>query len=175
VLIGGRLSDALIMRGHLRGRVFVAFAGYALTPILIAPGVLSQNLWVAIAMFTGGALALGAANPPVDAGRLDVMHHHLWGRAEGVRPLARTWAEAAAPIAFGGISQLIAGGSASPFSAEGAATTHHAARSVSGIKWAFIVMLVPLAAGARIGLRARRSYPRDVASAGRSEGLAAEQ
>jgi MFS family permease len=141
VLIGGRLSDALIMRGHLRGRVFVAFAGYALTPILIAPGVLSQNLWVSIALFTGGALALGAANPPVDAGRLDVRHHRLWGRAEGVRTLARTWAEAAAPIAFGGISQLIAGGSTSPFGAEGAATTHHATRSVSGIKWAFAVSL----------------------------------
>ncbi len=175
VLIGGRLSDALIERGHLRARVFVAFTGYALTPMLIAPGVLSTTLWISVPLFFGGTLALGAANPPVDAGRLDVVHHGLWGRAEGVRTVARTWAEAAAPVAFAGVAQLIAGGSASPFGAEGAAATHSAAKAVSGIKWSFIVMLVPLAAGALIGLRARHTYGRDVASAGESERLTAER
>jgi MFS family permease len=175
VLVGGRVSDALIRRGHLEGRVLTAFTGYALTPILFAPAVLSHTLWVSTPLFLAGTFALGAANPPVDAGRLDVMHHRLWGRAEGVRTLARTWSEALAPIAFGGVAEIIAGGSGSPFSAEGAAGTNRAAQAVSGIKWAFIVMLAPLAAGALIGLRARRTYPRDVASAGRSEQLAAEE
>jgi MFS family permease len=172
VLIGGRLSDVLISRGHLRARVFVAFVGYGATPFLIAPGVLSHTLWVSLPLFFCGTLALGAANPPVDAGRLDVMHHGLWGRAEGVRTLARTWAEAAAPVAFAGAAQLIAGGSGSPFGAEGAGASHQAAKAVSGIKWAFIVMLIPLAAGALIGLRARKTYPHDAASAGKSEELA---
>jgi MFS family permease len=174
VLVGGRLSDSLIRRGHLQGRVYVGFAGYALTPILVAPGVLSSRLAISIPLLVAGTFALGAANPPVDAGRLDVMHHRLWGRAEGIRTMVRTWAEAVAPILFGAVSLFIAGGSGSAFGAAGAARSHEAAKSVDGLKRTFVVMLVPLAAGALIGLRARRTYPRDVASAGRSEQLTSD-
>jgi MFS family permease len=170
VLLGGRISDALIRRGRLSGRVLVAFTGYALTPVLLAPGIASQNLWVSLPLLFAGTMALGAANPPVDAGRLDVMHHRLWGRADAVRTAARSWAEAAAPIAFGGVSQLLSGGNASPFATQGGAAARHAAsESASGIKWTFLIMLVPLMVGALVGLRARRTYPRDVATAARSE------
>ena len=170
VLIGGRLSDALIRRGRLRGRVVVAFTAYALTPLFLAPAIASRTLWISLPLLFAGTMSLGAANPPVDAGRLDVMHHRLWGRADAVRTAARSWAEAAAPIAFGAVAQLISGTSASPFAAQGGAATRHAADdSARGLQWAFLIMLVPLMAGALIGLRARRTYPRDVATAARSE------
>lgn len=170
VLLGGRISDALIARGHLSGRVLVAFTGYALTPLLLAPAIASHNLWISLPLFFAGTMALGSANPPVDAGRLDVMHHRLWGRADAVRTGARSWAEAAAPIAFGGVSQLLSSGNASPFAAGGGAATRHAAsESAHGIQQTFLIMLVPLMVGALIGLRARRTYPRDVATAARSE------
>jgi hypothetical protein len=40
---------------------------------------------------------LAAANPPLDAARLDVMPPRLWGRAEGTRSVVRTGLEALAP------------------------------------------------------------------------------
>lgn len=172
VLVGGRISDRLLEDGRLNARVVVAFVGYGLTPFLLAPGIVSTALWVSIPLFFAGTATLGAANPPVDAGRLDVMHHRLWGRAEAVRTVARTWAEASAPILFGWVSQLLGPTSTgSPFAVEGAARGGGAdtVHATQGIEYAFLVMLVPLAAGALIGLRALRSYPRDVATAAASE------
>lgn len=172
VLAGGRISDRLLEGGRLNARVVVAFVGYGLTPFLLAPGIASTALWLSIPLFFAGTATLGAANPPVDAGRLDVMHHRLWGRAEAVRTVARTWAEASAPVLFGWVSQLLGPTSTgSPFAAEGAARGGGggAVQATQGIEYAFLVMLVPLAAGALIGLRALRSYPRDVATAAASE------
>jgi len=170
VLIGGRVSDALIDRGRINGRIIVAFVGYGLTPLLLAPAIALDALVVSLPLLVAGTLALGAANPPVDAGRLDVMHHRLWGRAEGVRTLVRTWAEAAAPLAFGWLSQELGGGTGSPFALEGAARGSPAAdQASSGLRDAFLIMLVPVAAGALIGLRTRRTCATDVATAARSE------
>jgi hypothetical protein len=71
----------------------------------------------------------------------------LWGRAEGVRTLFRTGAQAIAPLLFGAVSQYVFGGGR------------------SGLQWTFIVMLLPLAANAVILFRALRTYPRDIATA----------
>ena len=71
----------------------------------------------------------------------------LWGRAEGVRTLLRTGAQALAPLLFGAVSEYVFGGGR------------------SGLQWTFVVMLVPLAANAVILFRAMRTYPRDVATA----------
>jgi MFS family permease len=174
VLIGGRASDAVIARGRLNGRVIVAFIAYSLTPLLLAPGIATTTLAVGLPLLVAGSLTLGAANPPVDAGRLDVMHHRLWGRAEGVRTLFRTWAEASGPIVFGLVSQLLGpAGATAPFAAQGAAQSGGAS-GTQGLEYAFLVMLAPLAAGAFIGLRARHSYPSDVATAAESERHAQE-
>jgi len=171
VLIGGRISDRLLRRGRLNARVGVAVVGYGLTPLLIAPGIVSTTLWFSIPLFFAGTASLGAANPPADAGRLDVMHHRLWGRAEAVRTVARTWAEASAPIIVGWLSQQLGNAhGGSPFAAEGAASTHgQLAAATQGLQYAFLIMLVPLVVGALIGLRALSSYPRDVATAAASE------
>lgn len=169
MLAGGRLSDALLRRGHLNARVVVAVVGYGLTPFLLAPAFASTALWISMPLFIAGTATLGAANPPVDAGRLDVVHHRLWGRAESIRTVARTWAEGGAPIAFGLVSQLLGSSHGGPFAAEGAAAANGTTAATRGLEYAFLIMLVPVVIGALIGLRAIRSYPHDVAAAAESE------
>jgi hypothetical protein len=96
------------------------------------------------------ALAVSAQNPPLDAARLDIMVPLLWGRAEGVRTLLRTAAQALAPLLFGAVSDYVFGGGR------------------SGLQWTFAVMLLPLAASAFFLYRALATYPRDVATAAAS-------
>lgn len=174
MLVGGRLADALLRRGRLNARVVVAVFGYGLTPLLLGPAFASTTLWISMPLFIAGTATLGLANPPVDAGRLDVVHHRLWGRAEAVRTVARTWAEGTAPIVFGLVSQLLGTGHGGPFAAEGAAATNGPVHATRGLEYAFLVMLAPVLLGALIGLRAIRSYPRDVAAAAESEKRTAE-
>jgi len=90
---------------------------------------------------------LSAQNPPIDAARLDIMPPWLWGRAEGVRNFIRTGAQALAPVLFGAVSQYVFGG------------------GNSGLKWTFVVMMVPLSASAVFLFAAARRYPVDVATA----------
>jgi hypothetical protein len=74
----------------------------------------------------------------------------LWGRAEGVRTFLRTMAQALAPLLFGAVSDYVFGGGR------------------NGLKWTFVVMLVPLAGSAVFLVRGLRTYPRDVATAAAS-------
>lgn len=91
-------------------------------------------------------MCLAAANPPLDAARLDVMPPLLWGRAEGVRSVLRLGAEAAAPLLFGFVAE-------------------HVFTGAAGLQYTFLVMLVtPVAAGTVLWF-GRRTYPRDVATA----------
>ena len=58
--------------------------------------------------FVGAAL-ISAANPPLDAARLDIMPSGLWGRAESTRTFLRSLAQALAPLLFGAVADLVAG------------------------------------------------------------------
>jgi MFS family permease len=100
------------------------------------------------------AAALTAQNPPIDAARLDIMPPWLWGRAEGIRTLLRTLAQSLAPVLFGAVADYVFGG------------------GTAGLKWTFVVMLLPLAASALYLYRARRLYPRDVATAAAATAVA---
>ena len=73
----------------------------------------------------------------------------LWGRAEGIRTFIRSGAQALAPLLFGGVSDLLSGG-----------------HPISGLRWTFVIMLLPLGASALFLFRAMRTYPTDVATAG---------
>ena len=56
--------------------------------------------------FDVGAMALiSAANPPLDAARLDIMPAGLWGRAESTRTFIRSVTQALAPLVFGGLAR----------------------------------------------------------------------
>lgn len=150
-LAGGRLADRAVPR-YPTVRVVLPAVGYGTAAVLFAPGLLLTAVWPALALFTLAAAFLAAANPPLDAARLDIVPGQLWGRAESVRTVLRLAAEGVAPAVFGFVADLL-GGSA-----------HRAA----GLRDAFLIMLAPLFANAAIVLVSRRSYPRDVVTAAAS-------
>jgi hypothetical protein len=95
---------------------------------------------VALPFIVVAGAGLGAANAPLDAARLDVVHPQLWGRAESARSAVRTGATAAAPLAFGVLADAF------------------------GLRTAFLVALPALVANA-VGLWfASRTYAEDVAT-----------
>jgi MFS family permease len=147
VLLSGRLSDLFLRRRYVNGRILVPAVAAALTTFLFIPALLTRSVLMALPYIVVAAFMLSAQNPPIDAARLDIVPPLLWGRAEGLRTLLRTGAQALAPLLFGAVSQYIFGGGR------------------SGLQWTFIVMLVPLAANAVILFRALRTYPRDIATA----------
>jgi sugar phosphate permease len=154
VVASGPVSDALLRRGHLTARVTVAAVAATVTVLLFIPALITHSVLAALPYVVFAAAALTAQNPPIDAARLDIMPSWLWGRSEGVRTLLRTAAQALAPLLFGAVADYGFGG------------------GTAGLKWAFVVMLVPLAASALYLYRARRLYPTDVATAAAAEGAA---
>jgi predicted MFS family arabinose efflux permease len=149
VLWGGRVADALMRRGRVSARVEVPGVVVLLAAVLFVPAFLTGQVFVA-ALFLGlAAMCLGAANPPFDAARLDIMPPALWGRAEAVRSLLRDLGDASAPLLFGVVSTSV-------FS------------SSSGLQYTFLVSLVTLVAAAAVALvKGRSTYPADVAAAAR--------
>ncbi len=147
VLTGGPLGDYLLHRGHLSGRVTVAAVAATATVLLFIPALITRSALTALPYIVLAAMFLSAQNPPIDAARLDIMPAWLWGRAEGVRNFVRTGAQALAPVLFGLVSQYVFGG------------------GNSGLRWTFVVMMVPLSASAVFLFAASRRYPVDVATA----------
>jgi predicted MFS family arabinose efflux permease len=150
VLLGGTIGDMLLHRGYLRGRILVSAIAATATVVLFMPAIFTRSATAAVPYLIFAALAVSAQNPPLDAARLDIMVPLLWGRAEGVRTLLRTAAQALAPLLFGAVSDHVFGGGR------------------SGLQWTFAIMLLPLAASAYFLYRALATYPRDVATAAAS-------
>jgi MFS family permease len=168
-LISGRVTDAMLRRGVLNARVWVPALCYIGATVLLIPGILGSKLTPALWFDIGGTALISAANPPLDAARLDIMPAGLWGRAESTRTFLRSLAQALAPILFGGVSQLVEGivPSSTPVG------THPAKGAIShssavGLEVTFLIMLSTLAAAGVFLAMARRTYPRDVATAGAS-------
>ncbi len=161
VLIAGRVADGMLAGGRLDARILVGAAGYVTAAIFILPALLATSALLAAPLLLLGAAALGAPNPPIDAARLDVVPDGLWGRAEAVRTVLRTSAQALSPLAFGVLADAL-GSSGARTAAQGASGR---AADPAGLQGAFLIMLVPLVLNGLILLRARRSYPRDVATA----------
>ena len=141
VLAGGRLSDGLMRAGHIRGRIVVGIIGYSLAVVLFLPAFASSVLLIALPLFFLASAALGLLNPPLDAARLDVIHHRMWGRSEGVRTFGMLGATAAAPLTYGFLSESI------------------------GNEGAFLVIAGSLGLAAILLTAALRSYPSDMAAA----------
>jgi MFS family permease len=147
VLAGGPLGDALLRRGRLNGRVLVAAVAAVLTVVLFIPALVTRSAMTALPYIVLAAACLSAQNPPINAASLDIIPSFLWGRAGGIRNFVRTGAQALAPVLFGAVSQYVFGG------------------GNSGLRWTFVVMLVPLTASAVFLFAAGRRYPADVATA----------
>jgi MFS family permease len=117
--------------------------------LLFIPALVTHSSLTALPYIVFAGAALSAQNPPIDAARLDIVPAALWGRAEGIRTFVRSGAQALAPLLFGGVSDLLSQG-----------------HPISGLRWTFVIMLVPLGASAVFLFRAMRTYPTDVATAG---------
>jgi predicted MFS family arabinose efflux permease len=132
VIAGGRFGDWLLERRVVTGR---------LTPVL-----LTSSLAVALPFLALAGVFLMAPIAPLEAARLDVVHPQLRGRAESARTVARVVAQAAAPLLFGLLSEVLAGGGA------------------DGLRAAFFVFLSLLAVSSLLLVLAGREYPSEVAS-----------
>lgn len=169
-LISGRLTDAMLRRGVLTARVWVPAVCYFGSTVLLIPGILGSSLTPAIWFDVLGAGLIQAANPPLDAARLDIMPAGLWGRAESVRTLLRSVAQALAPLLFGGISQLVAGivPAQTPVGTHATHAAISSSKQATGLEITFLIMLVALGAAGVFLWMCRRTYPRDVATAAAS-------
>jgi MFS family permease len=165
-LISGPVSDAIARRGQFEARIWVPAVCYLAAAAVLVPGLLSDSLGSAIWFDAAGAAFISAANPPLDAARLDIMPSGLWGRAESTRTFLRSLAQALAPLLFGAVADVIAG--FVPQQAPIGTHTRHAVSSAgaTGLQITFLIMLVALGAAGVFLLRARRTYPTDVATAG---------
>jgi MFS family permease len=149
ILAGGALGDALLHRGRLNGRILVSAVGAAAATLLFIPALLTHSIVTAVPYVAVAALALSAQQAPLNAARLDVIPGPLWGRAEGIRTVLRTGAQAVAPLLFGLMSDAV------------------------GLQWTFLVMLLPLAAGSIYLFKGLKTYPRDIATAAACGGIRA--
>jgi predicted MFS family arabinose efflux permease len=141
VLAGGWLADALGRQGVVTARILVSAAAAVLAAVAFLPAVLTDQATIAAPLLFVAGFGLAAQNPPLDAARLDIMPASLWGRAESVRTLIRTFAQGLAPLIFGALS------------------------GAAGLQVTFVVMLIPLVASAWILYRARTSYAEDTTAA----------
>jgi len=147
VLFGGAIGDWLLRHGRLSGRISTAVIGATGTVVLFVPALLTRSAFSALPYLVVAVLFLTLQNPAIAASQLDIMPPALWGRAEAVRTMLRSLAMALAPVLFGAVSDNVFGGGR------------------SGLQWTFVLMLFPLAASAWLLLKARRTYPQDVATA----------
>jgi MFS family permease len=170
-LLGGRVPDMLLKQGYLSARVWFPGVCYVGAAVLMIPAFLGRSITPAIWFAVVGAALISAANPPLQAARLDVVPAGLWGRTQSALTVVRSLAQALAPLVFGGVSQLISGivPSQAPI---GDVRSHlHAPPSstTTGLEITFIVMLSTLAAAGYFLFRARETFASDVATAAASD------
>lgn len=167
-LISGRLTDLMLGRGMLKARVSVPAACYVLAAILLVPGFVGSGLTPALWFDVAGIALIAAANPPIQAARLDIVPAALWGRAEATRTAIRSLVQGIAPTLFGAMTSLVAGfvPSQAPIGTHPRTPT---AQTATGLEVTFLIMLVVLVAGGVFLARARTTFAVDIATAAASE------
>ncbi|MBW4051683.1 MAG: hypothetical protein HIU85_09495 [Proteobacteria bacterium] len=125
-----------------------AVAVAASVPIL-GFAIWTTSTLLGIGLLTIGAGVMSAAIAPIDAARLDIVHPRMWGRAEAGRMALRSTFEGGAPLLFGAMSGWLGGGQ-------------------NGLMWTFLIMLIPMLLASFLGVSARKTYLRDVATAAAS-------
>jgi predicted MFS family arabinose efflux permease len=167
VLSTGRIADWLTTRGHISARMVVGGAAFLAAAVFILPTLLTHSLPLALVFAFLAGIALGGVNPPLNAARLDIVHSRLWGTAEAVRTTLVSISTGLAPLMFGIVSTQLGGSTAE------ANTGATAPSAATALNHTFLIMLVSLViAAALILCVARRTYPRDVATAMATELLA---
>jgi MFS family permease len=167
-LVSGRLTDLAMRRGLLEARVVGPAICYLGAAVLFVPGVLIDHLTPALWFDVGAAALLSAANPPLDAARLDIMPAGLWGLAESTRTFLRSLAQALAPLLFGVLADLIAGiaPEQTPIGTHSGPISPSAA---TGLQFSFLIMLGTLVWAGVFLARARSTYAPDLVTAAASD------
>jgi MFS family permease len=179
VLSTGRIADWLLTRGHISARMVVGGAAFLAAAVFTLPTLLTHSMPLAIVFAFLAAIAFGGVNPPLDAARLDIVHSRLWGTAEAVRTMLVSISTGLAPLLFGLVSTKLGGANADVSSTgEGrgglAGAGGIAPSAATALDHTFLIMLVSLVIAAALVLCvARRTYPRDVATAMASEAATA--
>jgi predicted MFS family arabinose efflux permease len=155
ILAGGRLGDRLTSRADGGQRLAVAAGCQFVATAIFAAALLSESVVATGVLLLLGASVLGGAGPCRDAVRLDIVQPDIRGRAEAAKGLLTLGSSALGPIAFGFLATSLTTGGRS-----------HA----MALRDTFLVMLLPLAAGAVVLLAARRPYAADAAAAGTTPG-----
>ncbi|WP_238016798.1 MFS transporter [Dactylosporangium sp. AC04546] len=153
-VLGGRLADRLQRNGHPNARILVPAVAYTATALLFAPGLASGSVAFALPFLILGAATLGAASPPLDAARLDIVTPWLWGRAESARTILSLTGQALGPVCFGLVADALAG--------------RGGTSRTASLRDTFLIMLVPLLANGLIMLSARHTYLTDKEAAHRA-------
>jgi hypothetical protein len=149
--------------------VTLGAVAYVAAAITFIPGVLIPSLALAVPILLIAAAFNGAANPPVDAARLDIMPSRLWGRAEAVRTALRQLLQGLAPLLFGVVSVAFGGGNGGLSAGVRTEATKASAASAHALEMTFIVLTAPLlVAGVALWL-SRHSYLRDIVAGRRSD------
>jgi len=146
---GGRLAERLLRKGRADARIVVAAGALALSVPILGVAIWTSSAWLGIGLMTVGAGVLSAAVAPIDAARLDIVHPRMWGRGEAGRMALRSTFEGGAPLLFGALSEWLGGGQ-------------------RGLMWTFLIMLIPMLVASLLGVTARKTYLRDVATAAAS-------
>lgn len=146
---GGRLAERLLRQGKADARIVVAAVALAASVPILGLAIWTSSAILGIALLTIGACVLSAAIAPIDAARLDIVHPRMWGRGEAGRMALRSAFEGGAPLLFGALSEWLGGGQ-------------------NGLMWTFLIMLIPMLVASLLGIKARKTYLRDVATAAAS-------
>jgi MFS family permease len=146
---GGRLSEHLLRKGRADARIVVAAVALAASVPILGFAIWTTSTLLGIGLLTIGAGVMSAAIAPIDAARLDIVHPRMWGRGEAGRMALRSLFEGGAPLLFGAMSGWLGGGQ-------------------NGLMWTFLIMLVPMLVASLLGVTARKTYLRDVATAAAS-------
>ena len=81
-IASGLLAERLLKRGWARIRIVLPGAALFVAAVMFGPAIWIKNVYVGVTLLALGAAALAAANPPIDAARLDIVAPSVWGRGE---------------------------------------------------------------------------------------------
>jgi MFS family permease len=150
IIAGGRLGDRLTHRAGGSTRLAVAAGCQLIATVIFAAALLTASVVPAGVLLFFGASILGGAGPCLDAVRLDIVYPSIRGRAEAAKGLLTLASSALGPLTFGLVATALSEGGRS-----------HAL----ALRDTFLLMLIPLAAGALILIAARGPYATDAAAA----------
>ncbi|HET9731057.1 MAG TPA: MFS transporter [Acidimicrobiales bacterium] len=169
VVVSGRVTDAMIKKGRTSARVIVGAVAYVGTAVAFIPGALSHVLVLSMPIFFVAAFCVGAANPPVDAARLDIVPARLWGRAEAVRTALRQVLQGFAPLLFGLVSEAFGGGRAGLSTGVDIKSAVVSGAAAHGLEMAFVLLSLPTLVGGGVLWLCRSVYLKEVVAAHRSD------